>query len=465
MSEKAQLLRQIPQVDVLARREDLSSLLEQAGRGLGMRLLRGLLDHWRRRILDGSLSGKALQARLDDLPGLLQAEIEAALRSSLVPLINATGVVVHTNLGRAVLCPAARRAAARIGAGYSNLEYDLDQGRRGSRLSHLDRSLEQLFPGQMGMAVNNNAGAVLLALNTLAAGKEVIVSRGELVEIGGSFRIPEIMEKSGAILREVGTTNRTRIGDYREAVGPQTGVLLKVHPSNYRILGFAEETSLAELAELGHERGLPVLMDQGAGNLVDLSAYGVNEPPVSALLDDGADLVLFSGDKLLGGPQAGVAVGRPDLVEAMRRNPMARALRLDKATLSALEATLGEYVRGTAVDRIPVLRMVSQTAEEIGTRAGRLREALEGRVEAELELRDGGSVVGGGAWPLGELPTRLVALTPRRGGAGELERALRSATPPVVARVEEGRVLLDLRTVLPEEEEFLEEVLVRALGG
>ncbi len=462
MSEKEQLLRKIPQVDVLARRRELAAALEHAGRELGLGVLRDLLGGWRREIRTGELEGEELQRRIDALPQLLEERVEAILRSSVTALINATGVVVHTNLGRAVLCPAARQAMERIGAGYCNLEYDVAKGRRGSRLAHLDHHLERLFPGSRGLAVNNNAGALMLALNTLAAGKEVVVSRGELVEIGGSFRIPEIMERSGAILREVGTTNRTRPADYLKAIGPNTGALLKVHPSNYRILGFAEEASVAELAALAREAVLPLVMDQGSGNLLDLSGYGIGEPPVSSLLEDGADLVLFSGDKLLGGPQAGILAGREDLVQALRSNPMARALRLDKATLVALEATLGEYVRGTALETIPVLRMVAAGADEIGARAGRFVQGLE--VPAEVEVIDGGSVVGGGSWPLGELPTRLVAVKPHEGDASDLERALRGSDPPVVARVEDGRLLLDLRTVLPEQETVLRDRLVAASG-
>jgi L-seryl-tRNA(Ser) seleniumtransferase len=392
--------------------------------------------------------------------------VDERLAPSLVGVVNATGVVVHTNLGRAVLCESARRALAGSARGYLNLEYDLGAGRRGSRLSHVVRPLAALFPEHGALAVNNNAAALLLALQTLAHGREVIVSRGELVEIGGSFRIPEIMERSGAVLREVGTTNRTRIGDYRDAVNDRSAVLLKVHPSNYRILGFTEEVGIEELAALGRERGLPVVMDQGSGNLLDLAAHGIGEPPVARLLAAGADLVLFSGDKLLGGPQAGIAVGRRDLVTAMQRSPLARALRLDKGTLAALEATLSEYVRGTALETVPVLRMIALSREAIGARAEPLASTLRERAgsAAAIELADGGSVVGGGAWPLGTLPTRLVAIRPARCEAGELEARLRAGEPPVVARVEEGRLLLDLRTVLEEQEELLVAAVTAALS-
>jgi L-seryl-tRNA(Ser) seleniumtransferase len=460
-------LQRIPQVDVLARQDEIGDLLGRVGRALGLRLLREILEGWRRRIRSGEMSSDDLDRAVAELPRTLERHAAAATEPSLVRVINATGVVVHTNLGRAVLCEAARSALERAAAGYSNLEYDLGRGRRGSRGAHLARPLQALFPERAALAVNNNAGALLLALNTLARGREVVVSRGELVEIGGSFRIPEIMERSGAILREVGTTNRTRLEDYRRAITGRTAVLLKVHPSNYRILGFTEEAQLADLVALGAERGVPVVLDQGSGNLVDLSAHGVEEPTVGDLLAGGAQMVLFSGDKLLGGPQAGIAVGDPDLVSSMGRNPLARALRLDKGTAAALEATLLEYVRGRAMKTVPVLRMIATTEAEIADRATSFVRALRRQVvgSAAVEARSGGSVVGGGAWPLGTLPTRLVAVRPGRGEAGELERALRAGAPPVVARVEEGQLLLDLRTVLPEEEGDLLQAVAAALSA
>jgi len=464
---REQTLRRIPQVDTLARQKEICDLLGQVGRPLGLRLLREILEGWRGRIRAGEMSAADLDRAVAELPRALERHAAAATNPSLVRVINATGVVVHTNLGRAVLCEAARSAWDRVNTGYSNLEYDLERGRRGSRGVHLSRPLQSLFPDQAALAVNNNAGALLLALNTLARGREVVVSRGELVEIGGSFRIPEIMERSGAILREVGTTNRTRLEDYRRAITDRTAVLLKVHPSNYRILGFTEEAPLPELVALGAERGVPVVLDQGSGNLVDLSAFGVDEPTVGDLLSSGAQMVLFSGDKLLGGPQAGIAVGHPELVSSMSRNPLARALRLDKGTAAALEATLLEYVRGSALATVPVLRMIAATEDELAGRAAEFVRSLAELVggSAAVKARAGGSVVGGGAWPLGTLPTRLVALRPGQGEAGELERSLRMGAPPVVARVEEGQLLIDLRTVLPEEEGDLLQAVAAALGA
>ena len=465
MSQERDVYRLIPQVDDLARSSEISGLLDAAGRPLGLRLLRGILDDWRASIGRGEVDAAELERLLAGLPEALQERTGVALQTSLVGVVNATGVVVHTNLGRAVLCDAAQRAMARATAGYTNLEYDIPAGKRGSRMSHLEQPLQALFPGHAAMAVNNNASALLLALNTLARGKEVVVSRGELVEIGGSFRIPEIMERSGVVLREVGTTNRTRLEDYRAAIGDNTGVLLKVHPSNYRILGFTEEASLEDLAALGREHDLPVVMDQGSGNLIDLSPFGVGEPPVSTLLESGIDVVLFSGDKLLGGPQAGIAVGKLEWIQAMKRSPLARVLRLDKGTVAALEATLLEYVRGREIESIPVLRMIAAARADLAARAETLATKLRAEIGdvAEVTTGDGSSVVGGGAWPLGKLPTCLVSIRPAAGGAGGLEERLRAGTPAVIGRVEDGRLRLDLRTVLPEQEDTLARSVVAAL--
>src|SRR6185436_11506334 len=304
-------------------------------------------------------------------------------------VINATGVLVHTNLGRSPLVPAAIRRMAEVASVYTTLEYDLEEGSRGSRSVHAQRLFGKLFPGWAAHVVNNNAAAVLLALNTLAEGREVIVSRGELVEIGGSFRIPDVMRKGQAVLKEVGTTNRTRLADYEAAIGSGTALLLKVHTSNYRIVGFTKQVSLPELSELGRRRSLPVMVDQGSGNLLDLSHHGIgDEPPVAALLAQGADLVTFSGDKLLGGPQSGILVGRGDLIEKIRKNPLSRALRVDKLTYAALEATLETYVRGRANEELPVLRMMEQSEALVEERtrrcAARIQELGGGTIQTEI---------------------------------------------------------------------------------
>jgi L-seryl-tRNA(Ser) seleniumtransferase len=372
-------------------------------------------------------------------------------------VINATGVIAHTNLGRAVLSREAAIAVAEAVAGYLDLEYDLARGSRGRRMTHLAPVLARLFPGAAALVVNNNAAAVLLALHALARGREVVVSRGELVEIGGGFRVPEILAASGARLKEVGTTNRTRLEDYRTALGPKTAALLKVHPSNFHQVGFTESVAVAELAPLAKEAGLPLLVDWGSGDLVDLTPFGIrDERPVSALLEDGADLVTFSGDKLLGGPQAGFLVGRADLVDRAAKSPLARALRVDRVTLAALHATLSAYLRGRAFEEVPTLRMLALTEDEVGMRAERLRAGLpEG---ADVAIVSGVSRPGGGASPAGERPTRLLSLP------AKLERRLREGEPPILGRVHEGRLLLDLRTVLPGEDAEVTRRLRELLG-
>jgi L-seryl-tRNA(Ser) seleniumtransferase len=369
-------------------------------------------------------------------------------RPSLRRVINATGVVLHTNLGRAPM-----RQTAFI-AGYSNLEYDLENGRRGKRDAHFSGLIERLL-GAPGIAVNNNAAAVFLALNELAGGGEAIVSRGELIEIGEGFRIPDIMARSGAILREVGTTNRTTVADYREAIGERTRLILRVHPSNFRITGFTARPDLGELAGLARERGIPLYEDLGSGCVMDLRPFGIDEPLVSDSLRAGADIVSFSGDKLLGGPQAGVLAGKPETVARLRRNPLYRALRPDKLICQALEHTL----RSALLERweeIPALAMIRQSAEEIRTRAEALAALIPQLGAAVVEGR---SLTGGGSTPEQYLPTWLIAIS---GDANRIERALRRGNPPVIARIEEDRVVLDLRTVFPREEPELKEALRRA---
>ena len=382
-----------------------------------------------------------------------EGDAEARVRCNLALLaqpalrrvINATGVILHTNLGRAPLAEFAPLA------GYSNLEFDLAKGRRGKRDTHTGALLERLT-GKASIAVNNNAAAILLTLHTLARGGEVIVSRGELIEIGDGFRIPDIMAASGAKLREVGATNRTHLDDYRAAIGPRTRMLLRVHPSNFRIEGFASQPSLAELAALARERGLPLYEDLGSGCVADLQLFGIREPRVSESLDAGVNLVSFSGDKLLGGPQAGVISGDAELIERLRRNHLYRALRVDKLILQALDTTLRALVL-ERWEQIPALRMIRASAEEIRARAERVRELCP-----KLELIAGKSVAGGGSTPGQTLDTWLLAVP---GRARNVERALRSGTPPVIARIEDDRVVIDLRTVFPEEEAEL----VRALEG
>jgi L-seryl-tRNA(Ser) seleniumtransferase len=409
-------------------------------RALVISEIRRALGQARAEILAGQIADAPIETRVAQV-------LEELSRPSLRRVINATGVVLHTNLGRAPL------GNVEALAGYSNLEYDLATGRRGKRDVHVGLLLERLL-GAPGIVVNNNAAAVFLALNELAAGGEAIVSRGELIEIGDGFRIPDIMERSGAILREVGTTNRTQISDYRAAVNPRTRLLMRVHPSNFRISGFTARPELFELTALGRELGLPVYEDLGSGCIVDLRAFGIDEPLVSDSLKAGADLVSFSGDKLLGGPQAGILAGNPETVARLRRNPLFRALRLDKT----IYQTFGETLRNLLFerwDRIPALALIMQTADKIKSRAEALLLAVPGLRAA---IVPGHSVIGGGATPEQSLPTWLIAI--EGTNANDAERALRAHDPPVIARIEGGRLLLDLRTVFREEEEELR----RALG-
>ena len=444
-------------------RPELQEAVARQGRPLVLALLRAGLEGIRRLAREGSLDPGSLDRQIAGLASGVEEEALRRTASTIRAVINATGVVLHTNLGRAPLSEAAARRAMEVAGTYTTLEYDLPRGRRGSRSSHLDRLFALLFPGHAAHVVNNNAAAVLLALNTLAEGREVIVSRGELVEIGGSFRIPDVMRKSGAILREVGTTNRTRLEDYERAIGERTALLLKVHPSNYRIIGFTAEVPLRDMVSLARRRRLPVLIDQGSGNLLDLSGYGVrNEPSVQDALLAGADLVCFSGDKALGGPQSGILVGRPALIVRARENSLARALRVDKLTYAALEATLLEFVRGTAASGVPIVRMVTLGREAIEARARRVMDAVAAHAGGVLDLAiiEGTSMLGGGAAPEEGLPTALLAVGSKRLSARAIEERLRRATPPVIARIEEGRVLLDLRAVLEQQDPAVTEALL-----
>ncbi|HUD70572.1 MAG TPA: L-seryl-tRNA(Sec) selenium transferase, partial [Dongiaceae bacterium] len=393
-------LRALPPIDTLLGSAAIRGAIDRHGRRLVTGLLRAAVDDLRARARRERLPAGAVARAAEGLPEQVVWESGRRALSSLVPLVNATGVVVHTNLGRAPLPAAAIERIQAVAGHYTTLEYDLARGDRGSRSSHLERLLGVHFPGCAGLAVNNNAAALLLALNTLAEGREVLVSRGELVEIGGSFRVPEIMAKSGAILREVGTTNRTRLADYERAISKRTALVLRVHPSNYRIVGFTASVEPAALAALARRRRVPFLVDQGSGNLVDLGPYGVrDEPTVQETLKAGADLACFSGDKLLGGPQAGILVGRPALVARLKANPLARALRADKILIAALEAVLLAHLRDDAAAILPVLRMITARRDTLEARARALADRLRSRLAGRLvvELTAGESVTGGGA--------------------------------------------------------------------
>jgi L-seryl-tRNA(Ser) seleniumtransferase len=453
---KSDLFRELPSIDESLRAPGVKKLVEAHGSSVVTDAARAVLADLRKQISSGFIDSSGLDMALDGIEGAIQTQLHKSLRSSLQTVINATGVILHTNLGRAPIAEAALRHITETAGSYSNLEFDIASGERGKRDVHVDRLFRKLLV-QDGInvstiVVNNNAAAVLLALNSLAEGGEVIVSRGELVEIGGSFRIPDVMAKSGAKLCEVGTTNRTRIGDYEKAINERTRLLLRVHRSNFEITGFTEQPSTAELVALAKRRNVPLMEDLGSGALVELSSFGIDhEPAVLDSLRAGVDLVTYSGDKLLGGPQAGLISGRPDLVASMRANSLFRALRVDKLTYAALEATLLAYVKHD-FDTIPTLKMMSLTKDEIRTRAQALSCMLPKSEGLQVEVVEGDSVIGGGAAPSSVLPTCLIAITGAKFSADELSSRLRSSDPPVVARVEQGRVLLDLRTVFPEQD-------------
>ena len=458
VADKSELYRRLPSVDEVLRLQQITDLIEREGHAAVAEAARAVLARVREEIAAGRLNSSGVELVVSGLPEAVGRQLRQALRLSLCPVINATGVVLHTNLGRAPLAAAALDHLREVAATYSNLEFDISAGERGKRDVHVERLFAQLFaacaPEPIStVVVNNNAAAVLLGLNSLAEGGEVIVSRGELVEIGGSFRIPEVMAKSGALLREVGTTNRTRIADYGRAISEKTRLLLRVHRSNFQITGFTEQPALSELVELGRKRGIPVIEDLGSGALIDLSSVGISgEPGVADSLRAGVDVVTYSGDKLLGGPQAGILSGRRELIARIRSNPLFRALRVDKLTYAALEATLLAYIRQDH-DAIPALRMLRLPAQEIERRAEAVKQKLDKAGRLSLEIVDGRSVVGGGAAPAATLSSRLLAVTCEGLSADEFAARLRGGEPPIVARVEEGRVLLDLRTVFPEQDE------------
>jgi L-seryl-tRNA(Ser) seleniumtransferase len=476
----AAALRALPSVDELLGRPRMAALVQKSGRKLVTSTIRTVLSDARKQISTRALGadGGTVDAKNDDdLESLVVSEVENILAPSLRRVINATGVVLHTNLGRA---PLARQAVARIVATaplYNNLEYDLARGERGKRDAHTSRLLAELCGTETAIVVNNNAAAVLLVLHALAKGEEVIVSRGELIEIGDGFRIPDIMAESGAVLREVGTTNRTGIRDYEDAINDRTRLLLRVHPSNFRVTGFTDRPSLEELVALGKNVNLPVYEDLGSGCLADLTAAGIAEPVVRSSGEAGVSVMSFSGDKLLGGPQAGMIAGKKEIVDRIRRNPLFRALRVDKLTIAALEVTLKSYLRG-ALDEIPALRMIRLSAAEIGSRAEQLLAKLRPLLpdDVAIHIREGVSVIGGGSTPNQSLPTSLLAIASPRISARQLEENMRrpelqvpgpgkSISPiPVIGRIEDEQLILDLRTVQIEEEPELIARLAAALS-
>jgi L-seryl-tRNA(Ser) seleniumtransferase len=463
----SELYRELPSVDEVLRTPDIVRLVQREGLAAVADGVRVVIERLRQEISAQRLDKEGLQLALKGLAQATERQVRQAHSYSLRPVVNATGVILHTNLGRAPLSSEALKHILETAASYSNLEFDVEAGERGKRDVHVERLFRTLLAGSAArpdnaiasaaistIVVNNNAAAVLLAINTLAEGGEVIVSRGELVEIGGSFRIPDVMAKANASLREVGTTNRTRVSDYERAINEKTRLLLRVHRSNFQITGFTEQPALPELAALAGKHNLPLMEDLGSGALFDLRSVGITgEPGVADSLRAGVDVVTYSGDKLLGGPQAGMLTGGQQIIQRMRSNPLFRALRVDKLTYAALEATLLAYIKQDH-DSIPALRMMSLSKAEIAQRT----EALANRLNSaklRAEIVDGESLIGGGAAPSAVLPTRIIAVTCPGLSAEELAARLRHSAPPIVARVEEGRVLLDLRTVFPEQDDLI----------
>jgi L-seryl-tRNA(Ser) seleniumtransferase len=453
-----QLLRQIKPVDYLLEIGTSRQLIAQSSREFVRECLREVLEDLRHRILEGEVTAEAdLQKIIDEK---LLARWQHALQPGLRPVINATGTLLHTNLGRAPLADEAMEAIAAIGPGYSNLEYDLEAGTRGSRDSHCEPLLKSLLGCEAAVVVNNNAAAVMLVLDELAKGGEAIISRGELIEIGGAFRIPDVMEKSGAVLKEVGTTNRTRLSDYEAAINERTRVILRVHPSNYRIVGFTEKPELKDLVAMAARHNVPLVEDMGSGCLVDLSSCGIkDEPMAQASIEAGVSVLTFSGDKMLGGPQCGIIAGRAEYLKRIRRNPLMRALRVDKLCYSALSATLQLYRTGVAWERVPVLRALGAGEEELLKRSrqfiSRLRRTMPAGNDLKFNIRRGHSLMGGGSAPEHPLPTALIEIASDSESAVSLEKRLRAGNPPIIARIEQDQLVIDLRSVLSRDEATL----------
>lgn len=469
MAGDKSILRHIPKVDFVLDFPGVNTLIGRYPRELVVEAVRKTLDEIRQGVLGGSVREELMEncKQTDLISTKVAAAVEQLARPKLRRVINATGVVLHTNLGRAVLSSSALEAICMAATGYSNLELNLENGKRGSRYASVEGLLSGLLGTQSSMVVNNNAAAVLLALNTLARGREVIVSRGQLVEIGGSFRVPEVMEQSGAVLREVGSTNKTYSADYRKAINDMTSLMLFVHTSNYKIVGFTKEIKFEELVELGREVGVPVMCDLGSGSLLDMEQFGLPaEPTVQQVVNSGVDIVTFSGDKLLGGPQAGIIAGNKELMDRMKKNPLTRALRVDKVTLAALEATLREYInKKTVVDNIPTLCMLNANQNLLLDKAEKLSLHLQKTIKdrAEISVEKNQSAVGGGALPTADLPGWSVVIKPSEFSVEELVGRLRWGTPSVIGRIHGDRLFLDVRTVLNGEDIMLAEALEKAL--
>lgn len=458
--EHKKFFRKLPKVDILLKEELIENLCEEYGRGFVTECIRAELDHVR--TLIGVENEEIVEKYLANFIHHVENRVKAESEYPLRKVINATGIILHTNLGRAPLGKVHLDAVAQAMCNYSNLEYDLESGKRGKRWTHYADLISKITGVESAIAVNNNAASLTLIFGALSKGKEVIVSRGEAIEIGGKFRIPEVIEQSGAKLHEVGTTNRTRISDYENEINENTGALLKVHTSNYKVVGFTEEATLEQLVELGKKYNLPVIMDLGSGVLVDLEKYGLaHEPTVQEQVKKGADIVCFSGDKLLGGPQAGIIVGRKEMIQKLEHYPLMRAIRLDKCAIAVLSATFREYMdEARAVKNIPVLHMIARPLEELKIQAEKLAAELsEYTAMAEIQVEESESMVGGGSLPGEILPSYAVTIQSKMMSCEELMEKMRQSQVPVIAHIKEDKVWLDMRTVMPEDCRLLGEEL------
>jgi L-seryl-tRNA(Ser) seleniumtransferase len=454
MNEKQNLLSNLPSVDEILKSKQGMEWLSTYPRRYVLQAIREAIDLRRKEIIEGLAADFSEEIMIADIGNM----IEELSSYSLRPLINATGVVIHTNLGRSILSKKALENIQRVSESYSNLEYDIKEGKRGKRYTHVKRILREITGVEDALIVNNNAAAVLLCLNTLSKGKEVIVSRGELVEIGGSFRMPEIMAASGAILREVGTTNKTHLYDYEEAINENTSLILKVHKSNFRVIGFSEEVFIEDLVSLGKKHQIPIMFDLGSGCLMDLRTFGIqDEPVVKDIVKSGIDITTFSGDKLLGGPQCGVIVGKREYIEKIQKNHLTRAMRIDKLTLAGIEATLMEYIdEEKAIRNVPTLKMLLQKPEELRGRANKIAKRLKREIQnAYIRVMSDSSRAGGGALPEVALPTYAVSIKSDEISVNELEERLRKSNPPIIARIKEDSLIIDARTIRDEDLESL----------
>ncbi|MBS4537151.1 L-seryl-tRNA(Sec) selenium transferase [Clostridium sp. D2Q-11] len=468
MENKNILFRSLPKVDEILQKEKIEEALNYIPRDIVLESIREVIEDIRKNIQSSTITKASIEERIQRIDYEIIEKAKMKIQPKLRKVINGTGTIIHTNLGRSLISREIMERVVEIASEYSNLEYDLEEGRRGSRYSHIEDIICRITGAEAALVVNNNASAVMLILSTLAKNKEVIVSRGELVEIGGSFRVPEVMEQSGGKLVDVGTTNKTHLWDYEKAIGEDTSVLLKVHTSNYRIVGFTESVSIEELVKLGNQRGIPVVEDIGSGVLIDLSKYGLSyEPTVQESINRGVDIVSFSGDKLLGGPQAGIIVGKKDLIDKMKRNQLTRAIRVDKMTIAALELILREYLdEDKAIRNIPTLRMLTIQLEEIGIKAEKLYNLIIKNVDKlSVEIVDDFSQVGGGSLPLEQIPTKVLSIKSEDFSVNLLEESLRTFRTPIITRINNNNLLIDLRTVEEKDFDIIVEGIIWAINN